>query len=602
MANFDSIDYGKLDSSVAQELNSYRAWNTFDVELNPIIKYDENGQKLGAKIKGKAVKSLFNNVNAVSASDKFVKTYNAPLLDSPKSRIEQKKQTACTIKDLVDASESGLMGRQIYNYSDFAYCKYLGKIPNNYLITLRRFANPCGDHIDEDLNNNTVLNAGTQNHNPDVGRLITWMGTPGNDLNQLLSYSYSMAWKQLEARLGEEQIAAPAGPLAKIFATADSSYGKLVQQGYSSTQDTTYNNISSKMTGGVFQQQASYDFRTLQLYDQNKVYGPLDVLTTTQIRDTGLKFDQRFNITFDYQMKSYDGINQRAAFLDLLSNILCVTYTTGQFWGGGYHFYGSHIHNVYTNLPIFDAANKGQLNTFAGVTNAVSASWQSVAGNEQKTNKQAFSDILKQIGSNLIGMLAGQMLNVLGRPQKMALNSLLSPAPTGCWHLTLGNPKAPIMEMGDLILKDAKIEHYGPLGLDDFPTGLKVTVQLEPSKPRDISKIEQMYMRGDSRIYIPVNDNVLDMYKNASSVSSKSSKSSKTGNNNNLYKSTISDSAGTDTVEVSSSTGINPVLMKYFGTTNETSIKVSAKEISYGSVSKQSDNQKINKYNRTKIN
>ena len=93
--------------------------------------------------------------------------------------------------------------------------------------------------------------------------------------------------------------------------------------------------------------------------------------------------------------------------------------------------------------------------------------------------------------------MANGLINKIGRPQLLAFNSLISPTPTGQWHLTVGNPKNPILTIGNLILVDSKIEHYGPLGLDDFPTGLRVTVQLKHAKPRDSVAIEQMYMQGN---------------------------------------------------------------------------------------------------------
>ena len=99
------------------------------------------------------------------------------------------------------------------------------------------------------------------------------------------------------------------------------------------------------------------------------------------------------------------------------------------------------------------------------------------------------------------------------------IHSLLSPAPVGFWHLTIGNPKAPILEVGNLICTNTEIEHSGPLGLDDFPTGIRVKVTLEHGSPRDIMGIEQMYNRGDTRLYTPMGDNIMDMYHESSPIS-----------------------------------------------------------------------------------
>ena len=112
-------------------------------------------------------------------------------------------------------------------------------------------------------------------------------------------------------------------------------------------------------------------------------------------------------------------------------------------------------------------------------------------------------------------MLLGGLLNKLGRPQKHMLNSLLSPAPIGLWHVTIGNPNHPIMSIGNLILDSTTIEHYGPLGLDDFPTGLRVKCSLKRGKGRDLRDIEKMYMGGYQRIYANTSIKTLDTIKSA---------------------------------------------------------------------------------------
>jgi hypothetical protein len=125
--------------------------------------------------------------------------------------------------------------------------------------------------------------------------------------------------------------------------------------------------------------------------------------------------------------------------------------------------------------------------------------------NELKKVFQGFKSDPKgsvlSMASNALGSVLGGFLNKLGRPQVQALNSLLSPDPTGLWHLTIGNPRNPIMSIGNLCLKNTEITHYGPMGIDDFPTKIKVKVTLMPGKDRDLVGLEQMYKFGESRIY-----------------------------------------------------------------------------------------------------
>jgi hypothetical protein len=71
--------------------------------------------------------------------------------------------------------------------------------------------------------------------------------------------------------------------------------------------------------------------------DDTKIYGPVDGIKGTYMRSNkGIEFDQKLTLVFEYELKSYNGINPRQAMLDLLSNILTVTYTTGTFFGGSY--------------------------------------------------------------------------------------------------------------------------------------------------------------------------------------------------------------------------------------------------------------------------
>jgi hypothetical protein len=168
----NSLDYGIMNTEEEKYFNTYRYWKPFFATNQPLIGEDGSVKEYSAtytveetktnpatgeeetkkvnkstepyKVVGVpneiqnailSTKSLFNNVNAVPVQSEYRDDINMPLLDSPDSRISRKSKMACTITDLVNASVKGELGRQVYNFSDFAYCKHLGKIPNNYLIT-----------------------------------------------------------------------------------------------------------------------------------------------------------------------------------------------------------------------------------------------------------------------------------------------------------------------------------------------------------------------------------------------------------------------------------------------------------------------------------
>ena len=588
------VKYGRyniLPRSVAFEFNTYKNWAPFSILMEPnnyengkpgepIDSYvDDLGRKINEiyydpLIKDSGIigrKSLFNPFAAVNETNAVRMSINAPLLDSPQASVERATANDCGIKALVDASTSGRLGVATYSYADFMYCKYLGKCSNEYLITLRRFAYPPGDHINTVDYNNTGIENETQHHTNDIGRMVTWMGTPGNEMGNILKYSVKIPYKEFTAKMQEvdENKSTSDGILASIMNLGDKRNLQLIEEGSGGAGSTKLlqgalglipgSGPISKM--GNFIGDPPYtsdDWK--KNYDQNKSYGPLDVITKTWKRagaddGDGLEFDQDITLQFDYELRSYDGINGRAAMMDLLSNILATCYTTGKFWGGSTRFLGASQSNVYANLPIFMRNNGSQEpGDFATYSKRIADSFNMAftGGNdkdsvekrrdtevktykaEKKKNKKEskgsgviekatsiFSDIgslIQNAGSALGSLLYGGLINKLGRPAVLAVNSLLSDAPTGLWHLTIGNPKAPIMSMGNMIIDNCEIEHTGPLGIDGFPTGLSVKIKLKHGKPRENTAIERMYMQGDYRIYSPMGDKVLKMYWGAPSL------------------------------------------------------------------------------------
>ena len=169
---------------------------------------------------------------------------------------------------------------------------------------------------------------------------------------------------------------------------------------------------------------------------------------------------------------------------------------------------GVNIGNVLSKLA--GAISEG---ASAIVNAAGNAAQQLINGDGDKLAKelgQKIQELNKRIGFSK--GLKGLLKNALGRPAMYAMNSLLDGSDVGLWHLTIGNPKNPIAVMGNLILTDATIQHSGPLGIDDFPTDLKVTVKLKPARSRDATEISRMYTRGESAIYISNNNHKLSDY------------------------------------------------------------------------------------------
>ena len=602
-----------LRKSVAADFNTYLSFSPFMVfadvmsekeraEAYSQTEYDTESGKItkeaDPKVGRLGIRSIFNKsgavlyggtVNSSLEMSDFRLTNNVPLIDTPENRKRIRQSSGYTIKELVEASEQGILGSALYAYSDFMYCKYLGQMPNSYLVTLRRFPTPVDDYISS-AGETGKMRKSVKSTNPlPIGQLVTWMNTPGNDLESILTYSVAMPYEERKAQLEQASNNADnsSKPLNAAAAMFDKTYRDQYQKGYAGGAVNPY--ISKLFPIGNIDPPYSGLFGAK---DQNKTYGPVDAIKKVYGRsDGGIDFDQSFKLTFEYELRSYNGINGRQAMLDLISNILNVTYTTGTFWGGGYTGGGAHQNNIFSNLSIFK--------TSGGFTNFMDAFAQDVSTvtTNIKSNISAQGGVvnaIKNFLNNLGGMLCGAALNALGRPQKSQVNSLLSPAPTGLWHVTIGNPFHPIMSLGNMILTKTTITHTGPLGLDDFPTGLKVECELTRGKPRDLRGIEMIYMNGNDRIYTSMGPKVFDMYTHAKEY--KSSSSITGGNLAGLSDFYVTHNKADkitkqeiENINNATPAAMKKVLKKYFGTDDTFSVYVQAAEQEYGAWAKKED-------------
>lgn len=591
-----------LSKQTAEEFNTYLSFSpfpTFNDYYSP--QYDKKGEEIytsSSQVGTPGVRSLFSKLGAMVIGDGSASGWeagqlanmtasewrisnNVPLMDNRETRKKIKQNSGCTVKELVQASQNGELGRNTYSFSDFMYCKYLGRLSNNYLITLRRFPYPVDDFISAVGVGENRANKDFQTKTTDsIGCLVTWMGTPGNEISNVLKYSFNMPFKEQKAEMQNNTIDADSnkGILNSIASAFDPTYRQQFQDGQAGAALQNYVGKMFAIGDAPYPASQWNSFR-----DQTKVYGPVDTIKSTYMRsEEGLNFDQTFNLVFDYELRSYNGINPRQAMLDLISNILNVTYSTGTFWGGGYRGGGAHQSNIFANMNIFKA--RGGFTNFIDAFQQDASNLMKSAGNIIDKNG-GLLNTLGKIANTLGGMLLSGGLNALGRPQKQLLNSLLSPAPIGFWHITIGNPHHPIMSVGNLILKSTEVEHYGPLGLDDFPTGLRVKCQLQRGKPRDIRDIEKLYMHGNDRIYSSMGPKIFDMYKYSKEYK-KNYKSSVPviGNADSEIK--IGEGKDSSTVKIENIEQMKHVLQKHFGHADTNSIIIASMEQEMGSQKK----------------
>ena len=539
-----------LSPLVYSTMNTYRMTYKNGVFVDADGRVPENDGKdeqfLYGEYDPKALSpSLFNPYYGIQ---KIGPTKNTPLVDNIKvdkyfsNRTKFNTDFAdCSIAKLCElsAQKDGELGQARYKYSDFMYCKDLG-MPNNRLITLRRFALPVGDIIMGPPATVTGADSNAADVPGDIGRMVCYFDTEDNKLEDIINYSFNAKFERKEANIEQKKSTEDdrPSPLGMLLNTMSAQYRSSFLKSTTGTNNLMdwglgkmgiYKYVSNK--GG--KSDSWYKDNPIMTglnYDQNKVYNPPNTIRSMYIYDGNLIFKHSFTLTFNYTLRSYDNINPKAAMLDLLANITAVTYRRGNFWGGRQQILGPQPNNAgwrkANNIidkawdklgGIFQGIIDGGIDMSAMLGNLANSFGAMIKGvgnfmtnaaeqvNNVITGKGLTGETKKtvqKVGAFVGPILKSKLKDTLGRPQLYAFNSLLSGDNTGLWHVTIGNPRNPIAVMGNMIVTDTKIQHYGPLGIDDFPTGIKVTVTLEHARPRDMVDIQKMYTRGMSSIYV----------------------------------------------------------------------------------------------------
>jgi hypothetical protein len=412
-----------------------------------------------------------------------------------------------------------------YAAEDFIWCKYYGKVPNNRLVTLRRYPFPISDdiRINEEVTPPIPL-----------AQALTWFGKDvDNDLNSIINLKWGLNWKQLTTEMTDvegNEINVDV-LLKELKIDPKSSKGKLARallgDNVNLAELSGFDSLAQEYIRNSYGSNGPY---------WNRILGPVNVIDKTLIRDRGFKEQPPIIINFDYSLRSYGGINPKIAFLDLLTNFLSLTNNTASFWGGGIRYfektgpkldlYGMEEHMLKGNME--DAVKSG-INALSSmmsqnldkVKDAITAIESEIgSGLDGKTIEQireieqvksaASAEINRRSGetgsdeegrskAGLISQFAIQsMENFMRKP--LMMRSILDGREIGEWHLTVGNPMSPIAMIGNLVCDDVEMTVGETLGIDDFPTEFRFKVTLKHGRPRAKQDIESMFNLGKGQM------------------------------------------------------------------------------------------------------
>ena len=423
---------------------------------------------------------------------------------------------------------------QPYNVKDFIFCKNYGIIPNNRMITLRRFPTPVMDNMRvpvpgprlqaTDKGNGIVA----ENVHSDgiskeqmiktgaalpMAQAVTFFGEgTGNNLNEILGIDTGLKFSPLTQ---EQRVNARGNDPGLI----NTNLFKYIEQIIGTTVGDNLRGISN-LVGG-FTDPNNIDIQTRRvLFDKlTAPGGPLsqrifvDVNTVDQmyIRKQGFVGGlSEFSLNFKYNLTSVGEINSRMLFIDLMANLLAI---------------GSDYGKFLAPQMLLDPSKKGI--GFPGGANAYIKSMLDPVGfindmmkigffDEIKKNLITLKGDLTRARSELTGLASGkplskdsQIFKTIGTMMTSALLKelyfepmMLSGYPTGEWHVVVGNPLNPIAMMGNLICTGVSVKFNNVLGPDDFPTEMEAIYKLRPARQRHRGDFESFMNRGAGRLYL----------------------------------------------------------------------------------------------------
>ena len=414
--------------------------------------------------------------------------------------------TAVAIKDWADkqgakgSDHHGPLYPYPYALTDFTHCKHYGLIPNNRLITLRRYPVPIEDNLQVHQDKLPLV---------PIAQAVTWWGgDTSNTLGSVLDISFGFNWKQypkegeeiqdvmgneiiLEDALDAAGITNPTARQALIVAFANQ--GDQNPFAISGFDTVLKENVKKQQTDGAY---------------ANRVLGPINVIDKTQIRDRGFTFTNKIELTFEYKLRAFGTVNPKVAMLDLISNFLSLTYNRASFWGGGYRYF----QRSGALLPGFntDSMEKGN---YAAATKDIAAMLTSQIGagaddlknfmdkiSNDAASAKSFVEGVGKVGADVAGSKVGQNLiaSRIGKLHQapLVMRALADGRAVGEWHLMVGNPMDPIAVIGNLCMDSTSMSFGDTLGAHDFPTEVKFKVSLSHGRPRAKQDIESMFNHG----------------------------------------------------------------------------------------------------------
>jgi len=425
-----------------------------------------------------------------------------------------------------DASRRSLRLRA----ADFAYLKDLGVYPINRLWILRRFPDNC-------VVPNNLLEWGNNAIEP-VSTIVGWI--KDREDAEFLSVSFHEVWIDQNNMI-------------------DKVIGEILKNEFGLAGDKVMS-VPGWGQGVLFGMLQAMGF-TDDFNAFNVVTGDPNVLRVGKMRDInnqGLVSKMNVELNTCYEQKYINGIDPGMAMMDIISNLAKLGTSDQKFiLSSTNEVIKQFINNVNNTVGLgawIDLMQKLIDGFIGGVQKFIDqmksnppAEQEQPAPSNNTDNDSKSKDESNPITAAAVESKLGVMKNVLSNltnsllagtvykyrwPMKGTIG-LMTGISTTPWHLTVGNPYSPIINIGNIVVNDVNIKLSNDLGFNDMPARIDVNVQIDFGRPLGKQEIEKMFNNGYKRLYSKSkNDSMSESVTPTSQVTANETPSTVNVNNN----------------------------------------------------------------------
>jgi hypothetical protein len=364
---------------------------------------------------------------------------------------------------------------------DFSYCKLLGYYPNNRLVILRRFNGGVPDNLFDYFRTGSKIEF-TQ----PLATMVTWLKPE----DEIISMSFNENWE-------DNKGAGILETLKGIFTSKDEKKDKNINLETFSDVLTSLalNRTMNKKDDGT-------DFSYSSI-------GKPNLIKEAKKKSTGgggLSSTIAFTLTFEYELRYIEKIDPSIAMLDLISNAMRMGTSESEFM---YNISALTSDDYITNFINGDIeqATKMFVTGITDFTKDLSKSVNIIMDGLGDVMKKASTGEVKGNSSpkDILSKLLSDSIKFILSRYREDLKAAISAdtgLPNGTWHVTIGNPKSPIVSCGDLIISKSELTLGKELGYDDFPNSFRVQYILGFARNRGRQELAKILNSGRGRTYV----------------------------------------------------------------------------------------------------